>query len=170
MRWYLFGAQAAAMYGNPRVTADVDITVDRGPLAIEAIVEAFAEAGFSPRVRDAVELVETAHVLPVVHEPTGMPLDIVFAGSGMEAEFLERALVMSIEGVEMRIITPEDLIIAKVLAGRPKDLDDVRGVVKAQMPKLDMARVRDVLQLLEVALDQSDLCPVFERILSECRG
>ncbi|MCG8425515.1 MAG: hypothetical protein MJE77_47155 [Proteobacteria bacterium] len=90
LRWYLFGAQAAAVYGNPRVSADVDITIDRGPMVIEEIVHAFSGAGFTARIADPVEFLATAHVLPVIHEPTGMPLDIVLAGSGMEAEFLER--------------------------------------------------------------------------------
>ena len=28
VRWYLFGAQAAILYGVARLTADVDVTVD----------------------------------------------------------------------------------------------------------------------------------------------
>jgi hypothetical protein len=28
LRWYLFGAQAVNVYGIPRMTADVDVTID----------------------------------------------------------------------------------------------------------------------------------------------
>jgi hypothetical protein len=55
------------------------------------------------------------------------------------------------------VISPEDLVIAKLLAGRPKDTEDARGVLRAQRPGLDTARVERVLGLLEEALGQSDL-------------
>ena len=31
--WYLFGAQAALLYGSPRLTADADFTVQLGQVA-----------------------------------------------------------------------------------------------------------------------------------------
>jgi hypothetical protein len=54
------------------------------------------------------------------------------------------------------------LIVTKVLAGRAKDLDDVRGIIAAQEETLDLRRVRTLLRALEVALDRSDLLPCFE--------
>ena len=90
-RWYLFGAQAAALYGSQRVTLDVDVTVELGDTLIEDLVVELGENGFSPRVADPVDLARTARVLPVSHDDTGMDLDIVIAGSGLEADFMDRA-------------------------------------------------------------------------------
>lgn len=45
----------------------------------------------------------------------------------------------------------------KVLAGRPKDLEDVRGVLLERLDTLDLAMIRGTLGLLEDALSQSDL-------------
>ena len=53
----------------------------------------------------------------------------------------------------------------KVLAGRDKDLDDVRAVIAAQGPRLDAVYVRDTLGSLEGALGQADLLPAFESAL-----
>jgi hypothetical protein len=153
---YLFGAQAAAVYGNRRVTVDIDITVDLGTLSIRALIDAMVSAGFAPRVSDALQLAQRARVLPVTHGASAMPLDVVLAGSGLEAEFLDRARELAIGALIVPVIAPEDLVIAKVLAGRPNDLADVEGVVAAQLPDLDLARVREVLGLLEAALDRSD--------------
>jgi ABC-type hemin transport system ATPase subunit len=63
------------------------------------------------------------------------------------------------------VLTAEDLVIAKVLAQRPKDLEDVRSVLRAQ-PTLDLAHVRRVLRDLEEALQQSDLLPVLEDLVA----
>ncbi len=65
--------------------------------------------------------------------------------------------------MELPVIAPEDLLICKLLAGRPQDLQDVEAVLAAQ-PHLDLARVRSVLGLIEEALGRSDLQIVLERL------
>jgi hypothetical protein len=61
------------------------------------------------------------------------------------------------------VITPEDLIATKILAGRPKDIEDIRGVIHQRRASLDIERIRTLLHFLESALSQSDLSPVFEK-------
>ena len=62
------------------------------------------------------------------------------------------------------MISPEDLVIAQVLAGRPKDIEDVRGVLRARGLDLDAGRIERVLGLLEGALGQSDLLPAWRAL------
>ena len=56
---------------------------------------------------------------------------------------------------------------AKVLAGRPKDIDDARGVWRVHGARLDAGRIESMLRLLEEALGQSDLLPVFRALRRE---
>ena len=91
-----------------------------------------------------------------------MPLDIVLAGPGLEDLFLERAQVRDVDGVAVRVASPEDLIVMKILAGRDKDMDDVRAVIAGQGSRLDVEYVRTTLGSLEAALGQADLLPEFE--------
>jgi predicted nucleotidyltransferase len=44
----------------------------------------------------------------------------------VEDEFLRRSEQVNVGGTVVPVIHPEDLIIAKVLAGRPKDIEDAR--------------------------------------------
>ena len=162
-RWYLFGAQAVTLFGVPRLSADVDVTLKLSSDAPDELVAAMRAAGFTPRIDDP-EFVRRIRVLPFVHQATGMPLDIVLAGSGLEDEFLDRALVVDLGGVEVPMISPEDLLIAKVLAGRPKDIEDARGVLRAQRPGLDAARIERIPGLLEEALGHSDLLPAWRAL------
>ncbi len=161
--WYLFGAQAVVAYGVPRLSADVDITLRLTGDSPEGLVEAMRAAGFELRVDDA-EFIRRTRVLPFVHLVSAMPLDIVLAGSGLEDEFLARARVLEIEGLRVPTIDPSDLVIAKLLAGRPKDIEDARGLWRARQAEMDAARISSVLRLLEEALAQSDLVPGFEAI------
>ena len=59
-----------------------------------------------------------------------VPLDVVLSGPGLDDEFLARAIEVDFDGTPVPVISPEDLIITKVLAGRPKDLEDIRGVLR----------------------------------------
>jgi hypothetical protein len=79
-RWYLFGAQAVIAYGVPRLSADVDVTLQLNPDDPEGFVREMATAGFAMRVRDA-DFVRRTRVLPFVHLATAMPLDVVLAQS-----------------------------------------------------------------------------------------
>lgn len=162
-RWFVFGAQAVIAYGVPRLSADVDVTLKLEPDEPERFARDMEAAGFALRVDDP-DFVRRTRVMPFVHLPTAMPLDIVLAGSGLEDDFLARARNIDLGGAVAPLIDAGDLIIAKVLAGRPKDLDDARGVWSLHGRDLDGERIRRTLTLLEEALGQSDLLPTFESI------
>jgi predicted nucleotidyltransferase len=52
-------------------------------------------------------------------------------------------------GAAIPVISPEDLIVTKILAGRSKDLEDVRGILKERRASLDLDHIRETLDLLE---------------------
>ncbi len=168
-RWYVFGAQAVIAYGVPRLSADVDVTVKLVPEEPERFARDMKAAGFGLRLDDP-DFVRRTRVMPFVHLATAMPLDLVLAGSGLEDEFLDRARAVDIGGTTVPLIDPEDLIIAKVLAGRPKDLEDAHSLWRLRGPELDIGRIRRTLLLLEEALSQSDLLSGFESILGRASG
>lgn len=162
-RWYVFGAQAVIAYGVPRLSADVDVTVALVPDVPDRFARDMEAAGFALRVRDP-EFVRRTSVMPFVHVATGMPLDVVLAGSGLEHDFLDRAVLTDLGDVAVPFIDRGDLIIAKVLAGRPKDLDDARALWRIHHGSVDAQRIRHTLGLLEDALAQSDLVSTFEAV------
>lgn len=162
-RWYVFGAQAVVVYGVPRLSADVDVTLALTPDTPERFAHDMEAAGFSLRVNDP-DFLQRTRVMPFVHVPTGMPLDVVLAASGLEEEFLDRAVPTDIGGTYVPIIERSDLIIAKVLAGRPKDVDDARALWRLHGSGMDADRIRRTLRLLEEALGQGDLLPSFAMI------
>lgn len=164
-QWYVFGAQAAIIWGRPRMTADVDVTVRLEPEDPEHLVRTLEACGFTLRVSDADDLVRRTRVLPFLHEATGLPVDIVLAGPGLEELFLARAVPVTVGGAVIPVISPEDLIATKILAGRPRDLEDVRGILRERLPALDLNVIRSTLALIEEALGQSDLRPALEREL-----
>ena len=165
VRWYLFGAQAAIFHGVARLTADVDVTVLPEPHSTGRLARAMEANGFRLRVTATDDFVARTRVLPFVHAATRLPVDVVLAGPGIEERFLDRAEFHVLEGVRVPIATVEDLVTMKILAGRPKDLDDAKGMLRARSEEVDLDHVRRTLQLLEEALSQSDLIPRLEQLI-----
>ena len=166
IRWYLFGAQAVAIYGVPRTTNDIDITIQLGERSLSSIVDPLRNAGFTPLVTSEGFHRET-RIYPVFHKRSGWKVDLVLAGTGIEEIFLESAHVFHFKNKEIRVVAPEHLVALKILASRPKDLEDVRGLIR--IADLDHARVDETLRTLEQLLDQSDLRPVYARLRQEAK-
>jgi len=148
------------------MSADLDLTVQIVPDQVARLVIEIERSGFNLRVCDPDQFAARTRVLPCVHSSSGLPVDIVLSGPGIEEEFHDRALTVELAGIQIPFISPEDLIVTKILAGRPKDVEDVVGVLRARGSSLDLARVRRVLALLESALGQSDLSPALAEALS----
>jgi hypothetical protein len=159
--WYLFGAQAVSVRGAPRATQDLDVTVDLPRQGVGALVTALQARGFAHRFpEDADRLLHAAAVIPLRHEG-GFEVDLVLGGSGLETLTLSRATIVEVEGVSVPVASATDLVVAKVIAGRGKDLEDIRALLATGM--VDEPEVEDLLGQLEEALGQSDLIPFFER-------
>ena len=156
LRWYVFGAQAVAVHGFPRATADLDVTVDLADLGPDRLLRALASAGFVARFSDPA-FVRATRVIPIVHVETGIPIDVVVAGPGLEQVFLDAAEPHRIGRHAIPVISREHLIVTKLLAARAKDIEDVRELIAIAADEIDFAHVDALLAELEGALGQSDL-------------
>jgi hypothetical protein len=166
--WYLFGAQAAILYGAARLTGDADVTVRLGKQPAAALAAALEKQGFRLRVRDVEDFVARTRVLPFAHLGSAMPVDVVLAGPGLEEQFMRRRRKRTVEGVRVFVASPEDLVVMKMLAGRGKDEEDVVAILAAQR-RLDLRLVRATLRRLERAIDRADLVSRFETLLARSR-
>jgi hypothetical protein len=75
---------------------------------------------------------------------------------------------LEVEGLRVPVASAEDMVVMKVLAGRPKDEEDVVAIATAY-DALNEPAVRRTLVELEQALAQSDLVPAFDAALARAR-
>lgn len=90
------------------------------------------------------------------HDATGTPIDINQARIPFEVLAIKRATVKRRDGVNIPIPTPEDLIVMKAIAHRPKNLEDIRGIIESQ-PRLNVEYIRKHVQEFGEALDMPEL-------------
>jgi hypothetical protein len=167
-RWYLFGAQAVNVHARARATQDIDFTVlHENPSSDIALVRRFVASGFQ-LLRTDWTLATQVQSGIIQLSRGGDLVDLVIGQSGLEQGFWERRTTVQVLGCEIPVIGAADLVVNKVFAARPKDLDDVMHILQAH-PDLDLDHCRSLLALLERALDQSDLLPSLEMCLQRAR-
>ena len=71
--------------------------------------------------------------------------------------FLDRAKVVDLGRLKVPMITPEDLVIAKLFASRPRDLEDIHAVVGTLGGSMELRCVRNLLGQLDEAEDRAEL-------------
>jgi hypothetical protein len=146
------------------MTADIDVTVESyDPLKL---LRDLIKAGFRPAVRGMKDVLDVASVIPLVHDETKLPIDVLLAGHGIEREFLARAKPADIGGASVPVIAPGDLIVAKLLGGRSKDVEDALSVVVAARAT-ELRRAREVLARAEIALERKDLVAHLDKLVTE---
>ncbi len=162
--YMVIGGQAVLLYGEPRLTRDIDITLGITPDDLAHILDLVADLSLRVLVREVQTFVKKTWVLPVYHEESGMRVDFIFSWSPYEREAIQRANVQEVRGYPVRFARPEDVIIHKVLAGRPRDLEDIRSILRKQ--QVDHAYIRAWLKQFGEAT-ASDFLSAYEKILAE---
>ena len=159
VEYMVTGSVAAGFFSLPRTSADIDIVIDAKdsdrPFLTKVLTEDFLAD--PDMIKNAFA---TRSMFNVIDEREGPKIDLIFLDrSSNPGPVLERRREIEIEGTMVKIISPEDLIIAKLLwakDSRPEmQFRDVHGLLHYRT--LDEVYVRDtaaqlgLLELLEEA-------------------
>ncbi len=122
----LLGGLAANLYRrDTRATQDVDLAVRASPGDVTRIANAFEQAGWTTQLRTS-----KAETLRLSHDDLAR-VDLLVAGTEFEEAAIDRAVKLTIDGNELAIVTPEDLIVYKLIAGRGHDYEAVAAIIDA---------------------------------------
>jgi len=133
----IIGGHAVILHGQPRLTEDIDVTLGVDADALGELLLACEALGLSPLPDDVEPFVKSTFVLPAEHTDTGVRVDFIFSTTPYERQAIERAVRVQIGGESVPYATAEDLIIHKLFAGRPRDIEDAASVVRRQGKGLD---------------------------------
>ena len=112
--YMITGSMAANYYTVPRMTRDIDIVVELSGPDVDRVIELFQDDFYIER-----EAVETAlrerTMFNIIHNAFVIKVDIVIRKeSEFRFEEFSRKKRISVEGHEMFIVAPEDLILSKL--------------------------------------------------------
>jgi hypothetical protein len=154
-RFCFIGGVAVQVWGEPRLTRDLDLSLMTGFGQESQYVDALL-AEFPARIRDAREFALTRRTL-LLQTQAGISVDVSLAALPFEDEMMDRAKEIEVlPGRWLRICSAEDLVTMKVFAGREIDSRDARTVVVRQQ-RLDWDYIFRHLQWLEEMLSTTGL-------------
>lgn len=167
--YVLIGGLAVQYWGEPRTTRDVDVAVMVPPERLETFLDEVL-ARFRPRLPDARNFALRHRVL-LLNSSEGVPVDLSLGIPGYEEEVMNRAVSASFPGFSpLRLVSAEDLIIHKCVAGRARDCEDIERILIRQRLSVDLAYIHRWLEEFAPLVDTHDAKGVFEQALGKARA
>ena len=164
--YMIIGGQAVLLYGEPRLTRDIDITLGVNIDYANKLLAIAKELSLKPIPKDAESFVKDTMVLPTIEESTGIRVDFIFSFTHYETQAIKRARKVTIMGQGVSFASPEDLIIHKIFAGRSRDLEDIRNII-LKNPKIDFSYIRSWLNEFDSSTEEKkDFLKTFKELLN----
>ena len=148
----IMGGVATSIYSPPRATFDLDGIAEIGEGGIKKFLRDLQQEGFTYDEKNPVKTIQGLPFITLYFARHKIYFDLFLAESGFQKLILERARSVRAGNLRMDIISPEDLILVKLLSGRPRDTEDVRQILVENSEELDFAYLRKWAKKLKVAV------------------
>lgn len=162
--YMIIGGQAVLLYGEPRLTRDIDITLGVGIDHLDALLLTIKKIPLRSLPEDVAAFVNKTMVLPAIDESTGVRVDFIFSFTSYETQAISRANHIRILGQDVSFASVEDLIIHKIFAGRPRDMEDVR-IILLKNQDIDTRYIENWLLEFDAAADAKTFLSAFRALL-----
>lgn len=143
----IMGGIAVRAHGLPRPTFDVDFVLAVPRERLADLFTALKEAGYTVSDHYHGGWVDSVGGMPLFKvrlflEGRGIDADVFLVENEFQKEVMSRRILDEVEGKPVHLITAEDLILFKLLAGRPRDLLDIEDVffMQGQLDETYMRR------------------------------
>ncbi len=162
----VIGGVAASVLGRPRLTQDVDALAILPEAEWANAVSSAAHHGIVPRIQNPLDFARRSRVLLMRHAESGIDIDVTFGGLSFEQAAIHNSKIHDLGGLRLRLPRVEDLLIMKAVARRPKDLQDIEGLLAAH-PEADVVTVRQWVSEFATAMSTSDMLEDFDRLVAQ---
>jgi Nucleotidyl transferase AbiEii toxin, Type IV TA system len=162
LRMALMGGLSVAVWKHPRATRDVDLLVDPGTSNEDIIRQTLERAGMTARRQPAVLHLGASRIMQLRYEPPGtfleLHVDLLFADSPYQQQALSHRTPARLPGlgIEIAVLSCEDLIVHKLLAGRMLDKADVAALLRGNRTTLDFGYLQEWIGRLDLKTEWSE--------------
>lgn len=142
--YFVLGGLAVGVIGEARFTADLDLDLFISKQEIGVFLNKIQKSKFKVDISEALKTVQTFGSFRFY--VASLQVDVILASSPLESSALKRKKRLILFGKKMSFPSPEDLILLKLIPGRPKDLLDVESILIRHQGKLDLKYIRQWIQ------------------------
>lgn len=158
------GGMAVSVWGRPRSTADIDIVVELMPKNTAALAKKLLAIDKDVYVsEDAInEALKQKGEFNFIHPQSQLKVDFWIVKDAFNKQEIQRAIPKNFEEYDIRFISPEDLILSKLLwykeSESTRQLEDIKSVLAISKVNLkyikNWAAKQDTLEVLEKLIEE----------------
>src|SRR3989344_4755822 len=141
--YMIVGGITLAYHGLPRTTEDIDILIFLEEHKIKKFADFMKKNDFlidEEEIKTALK--EKSH-FSVFDKRSIFRMDIKGVYNDLDKDSFSRRMKIHFRGLNLFINTPEDAIIAKLVFGSYRDLEDAKGIISRQRKKLEFDYIKD---------------------------
>ena len=168
--YMIIGGQAVLVYGRPRLTRDIDITLGVDTDKFGAVELICRKLGLRTLSDNPEQFAQQTRVLPAEDADLKIRVDFIFSSTPYEAQALNRAKEMMMAGYPVRFASCEDIIIHKMVSARAIDEEDVKSILIKTGQSVDLGYITKWLAEFSKIPEHSEALENFNRLLGESSG
>jgi len=162
----IIGGVAASVLGRPRLTRDVDALAVLPEADWAEAIRLAPQFNILSRIDNALQFAKRSRVLLMRHTTSGIDVDLTFGELPFERAAVANCENHDVGGIRVRLPRVEDLLVMKAIARRPKDVEDLQGLLAAH-PELDVASARRWIREFAIAMSMPDMLREFDALLAQ---
>ncbi|OGC23579.1 hypothetical protein A2291_00335 [candidate division WOR-1 bacterium RIFOXYB2_FULL_42_35] len=159
--YMIVGGGAVNYFGDFRLTKDLDVVIALEPSSVNGLLGLLDKNGYKFHKKELEMLAKLSNRFALADPSDTYRIDLWIPKTSYEKNALDRRQNKRTNHGLISFISPEDLILFKLLAGRPQDIIDLQGVLTRQKGKLD----RKYLKFWAMALDKYEQLKKIEKEL-----
>jgi hypothetical protein len=139
----VMGGLAMSLWKYPRATRDVDLLIGIETRQLDKILPQLQALGIRPKHSPPIMPLGQMNIIQMLYEPPEafmeVQIDLLLAETDYLRTALERRIPTQLPdiSIETAVLTCEDLILHKLLAGRLIDRADIAALLKFNLASLD---------------------------------
>ena len=140
--YMIIGGQAVLLYGSPRLTRDIDITLGIDTDEFAEVRKVCRQLGLKILAKNPEGFAKDTKVLPAEDVKSKIRVDFIFSFTPYEQQALKRTRKVKMGGYPVKFASCEDVIIHKMFAARAIDDEDVKGMLIRHKGKIDVKYIK----------------------------
>ncbi len=166
--YMIIGGQAVLLYGSPRLTKDIDITLGVSIDKLPVLLTVIRETGLKAIPENPESFALRTFVLPAEDKKSRIRVDFIFSFTPYEKHAIKRAKDINIERTKVKFAAVEDIVIHKIFSGRERDIEDVRAML-IKNPTCDLKYIKKWLREFGKAVEGKNFIAVLDDIFKSLK-
>ena len=162
--YMIIGGQAVLLYGRPRLTRDIDITLGIDTDKFESIEAVCKKLKLKILVENPKDFAQETKVLPAEEPDSKVRIDFIFSFTPYEEQAIKNAKKILIDDCPVKFASCEDIIIHKMVAGRAIDEEDVKSILLKNENVIDFKYINKWLSEFGKIKEHKDILARFNSL------